>query len=200
MCCASVLESLQRQAAWMQADRNTQEHIETDWSSGRQQQWVSIYSPNKPGWWGAAGGVDAVCGTSTCMCGVINRAFPIRAVDRSTCPFVWLVVLPAGVCRPPPVCLPVLLTRSNITLRCTLWGNPAWGFGINITFHVSLGMQGCTSCRACCLLCLFFCFFFHDRHVVLHFQPQTVTAGVGPQGQMLHIRHGWHNSCQQTKI
>lgn len=46
---------------------------------------------------------------------------------------------------------------------------------------------------------LFFFFLFHDRHVVLHFQPQTATAGVGPQGQMLHIHHGWHNSCQQTK-
>lgn len=102
----------------------------------------------------------------------INRLAPIRAVDRFMSPFVWLLV-PPGWHVSARVCLPVLLTVCNVTLWCVLWGNPAWGFGINITFHVNLEMLGCTSCRACCLLCcvfvLFFSFAFHDRHVVRHF-------------------------------
>ena len=197
MCRAWVPVSLQRQAARTQTDTNA-ENIETDWSSGGQQQWISIYSPNKPRGWGWA---DAVCGTSTCMCAIlINSPDPRCWQVASIC----LTVGPPGCHVSARVCLPVLLTVSNITLWCVLWGNPAWGFGITITFHVSVEMLGCTSCRACCLLgfvrfWVFFFFLFHDRHVVLHFQPQTATAGVGPQGQMLHIHHGWHNSCQQTK-
>lgn len=88
----------------------------------------------------------------------INRLAPIRAVDRFMSPFVWLLVLPAGMCRPVSVYLSCWLSVCHA--RCVLWGNPTWGFWNNITFHVSLEMLECTSCRACCLLCFFFFFLF----------------------------------------
>lgn len=113
----------------------------------------------------------------------INRLAPIRAVDRFMGPFVWLLVLPAGMCRPVSVHLSCWLSVMS-RFGASLWGNPVWGFGINITFHVSLEMLGCTSCRACCLLWVsfFFLSFIHfttNMSCYTSSQPQTATEVSG---------------------